>query len=360
MGKEDKKRERQIEEQKKRLREQCSDYVNAVTLISSVEAWFRFRWGPEGVDPGRLKEFDRFPDLNGSRPDFLAHFTTPYVLCGEHVKTFRRGAGGARDAKQLLRYSRWQPPKHHDSKVPGYDVLLLVGTYSDDIAAEEMELATRTEDAGAGARAPVVIVGYYREQERVEGEWYNLKWRNMRGNSRFTDPNVTTVRRAEDLNSLITEATHCPIPVDAKALDLSCRNPFINDPPPPVYTLVRIVFPAINWLLSNDERDELQREGKVKKTVSRADILGAPMLSGLHILEAHVQNAFDWLVERKLAMQVGTGQSRRYLVTVRGKTWKDFETIFQRAARAIVGAEETKRRRSRRRKGEHPGQKKFA
>ena len=263
-----------------------------------------------------MQRFDRFPDLDGLSPDFVAYFGTPYILCGEYMKSFRSGAQGKKDAKQVISYSRWAPPEIDDGVPPSYDVLLLTGTHSDDVAAKELQAAAASGDPKLQPKAPIVIVGFFRDVERINDEWYDLKWREMPGNSRFSEPNVTPHRDADDLNSLITAQPRYPIRVDRSAIDLSGRNPLINDDPPPLYTFIRVVFPAINELLTDDERDCLRTQGRVEKLVSRDDILGAPILREVAPPQRYIQKALDWLTVSGLARRVKEPDTPKYAIKI--------------------------------------------
>ena len=135
-------RDLELEQLRKSLRADASDYESTVIFVSSLEAWFRYRWGENGREqPGRLREFDRFPDCGGRTPDFIAYFTTPYVLCGEYKKTFHRLPVARDDIEQIVAYSKWRPLGGAVEPEPAYDVVLIVGTHSDDVAGEELARA---------------------------------------------------------------------------------------------------------------------------------------------------------------------------------------------------------------------------
>lgn len=338
MAKANSKVKKQLEETAKSLRAEFSNYENAVTLISSLEAWFEHLWGASGEeDAGRLRKFDRFPHLGDLTPDFAAYFDTPYIVCGEHMKTFRGGQGSKRDAQQVIAYSRWDPPIEGDGRVPGFDVLLLVGTDSDDVAARAIRSAEESGVPDMRPKAPIVIIGYFRDTERVNGDWYSLKWRDSPGNRAFSEPNATANPAAKGLNHLITRQTNCPVRVNEPALDLTARSPLYNDEPPPLYTLVRVVFPVICGLLTDDDRDALRTTGKVEKVLSRDDLLNTPVLQRLKPPPGYIQNALDWLVRNKLARRLGDSQPTKYALTIDTKKLKDLiEVISEKAARAIV------------------------
>lgn len=302
-----------VSEERKKLRAQYSNYENAVTLISSIENWFHHRWG--SGDANSLKDFDRFPDYDGLKPDFHVAFTTPYLLCGEVTKTFRPpDQGGHKDVEQLVRFSQWRPTPEPVSRSSALDVVLLVSTESDDVAAAAVLRARQSSDPSEHPGAPIVILGYRRDRERIDREDYIVKWRPHEGNSRFSEPNVSSDPSVEGLNELLTKTTHHPIPVDQEALDVTRKNPFINDDPPPLYTLVRVVWPALNELLTDTERDQLRLEGRVEKRVSFSQLMSASIVQAVSERQAYLRRALAFLVECDSASQVQKGQDPEYLV----------------------------------------------
>lgn len=374
MAERDPEHESRVARKAKQLRVAFSDYQAAVTLISSVEAWLEHEWGTDGrSEPGRLRRFDRFPVLTvrvvgasdegvlaerNLTPDFMAHFVTPYVLCGEHMKTFRTGRAGRDDVRQVLAYSQWRPPADAEGKEPGYDVLLLVSMESDEAALAEIARTAASDEAASAPSAPIVVTGFFRDAERSTGEWYTLKWRAANGNRRFTEPNVTSTPGRQDLNSLLTRQRHLAIRVDRPALDLSGRSPLINDEPPPAYTVARVVFPALNSLLTEDDRDALRATGKVVRTLCRDDILLAPILRSVGPPEAYIQKALDWLVSRGLARAFSDQTPPSYEITTEWQTLKkdlgDFLT--EKEARAILREMKLRQRRRCRRPRDSRGQ----
>jgi hypothetical protein len=323
-----------------------SNYANAVTLICSVEAWLEECWGPSGKEgPGQLTEFDRFPNVDGLTPDFVAVFKTPYVLCGEHKTTFPDGPGSQEDVRQIIAYSRWKPNAGKAGAAATCDVMLLVGTHSDDIAARHIHAASEGADPDLHPVAPIVILGFYPQVDRVQGDWYDLKWRQMPGNSRFSDPNVTTDRTRKDLNQLIADATHYAIKVDRAALDLTGRNPFINDNPPALYTCVRVLFPALTELLTEDEKDALRLSGRVEKAVSRQDILRVQNLASVSPPERYIQEALKLLVDMKIARPVRDSDPPTYTIKLDIEALRDLrEVLPEKEARAILSRMKLRRR----------------
>jgi len=349
--------EQKVRKKAAQVRAECSNYANAVILISSVEAWFEFQWGVDGQNPGHLKDFDRFPAIGELRPDFVARFRTPYVLCGEYMKTFRRGRMSRRDIKQVVAYSQWEPPGDPDGARASCDVLLLVAPESDDAAAEAVLAARASGKPEESPSAPIVIVGIYLDTTRVNGEWYTLKWRAMPGNDRFTSPNVLPKACLEDLNGQIADKPHAAIRVDRSALALTGRNPFINDAPPPLYTVCRAIYPALNELLTEDERDQLLSVGRTTKTLTRDEMMRAPILQPMEPPLRYIQDALDWLVENGIAQRVPEAQPAAYEVTLDAVDIRDLsEFAAMKTARAILRGQSKRGGRRRRRPKEHPGQ----
>jgi hypothetical protein len=337
--------DKKIEQRSKRIREIFSNYENAVTLISSLEAWFEHRWGHQGkVRPGLLEGFNRFPGEENLSPDFEVRFHTPYVIWGDHKRTIQPPGRGRDDAvQQILRYAARRPPAVTASQkpspdpkacpvdqpiVPNYDVLVLVSTENDDVAAKAIHEARQAwtnrssaEVAQPDPLAPIVVLGCHLDRESTESEWYKLKWRDHHQNGRFSSPNISADLAVEDLNALIVEASHHAIPVSRPALGWSGRNPFINDAPPAIYTAIRLVVPAICGLLSEDDRDQLQSFGRVDKTLTKDDLLSGELVESIRPqprgLGRWVQAALDFLTtELNYARKVPGAEPQQYVVRI--------------------------------------------
>jgi hypothetical protein len=300
------------EETKKRFENQYSDYENLVTLVSSLQNWFEHEWG-HGSKTKSLTKFDRFFPEEGSSgvltPDFVASFRTPYILWGECMKTFRPlGKGGEEDAEQILSYARFVPPPIGETS-PGYDVLVFVGTHSDTAAQDALMNAKKEPGL-----APIIVIGFYKDEERVQGAWYNLKWRDLDGvNSRFTEPNVTD-RPNEGLNKILVAATNCPIQVDRASLQFGEHMPFVNDPPPPFYTADRVIYPAISQLLNQTERDTLMARGVIKKNFTQDDLENMPLLQGKEYRKKYISDALQWMADNEFANRDSRSKPTVYAV----------------------------------------------
>jgi len=330
------------------LKAEFGNYEDGVRVISSFQQWIQHMWGPDGAVAPTLEDFDRFPQCNGLRPDFLARFRTGYRLCGEMMRTFRSGIASSKDVGQIVAYTRYLRVTSESDACA--DVLLLVHTHTDDAAAAAV-LSARTDKAPENRPdGPVVIVGYMHDR-RANGEWYDLKWRDQRGNSRFSEPNVAPADGEADLNSLIVDAPHCAIRVDLLALDISSSNPLINDEPPPLYTAITLVFPALNELLTEDERDELGAVGRLEKTVSRDAIMSTPCVSAIDPPAGYVQRALDFMVEIRWAQPIRGSEPPEYTVILNVKRLKkDLKDMLgERAARTDVAKLLRQRRRAQRR-----------
>jgi hypothetical protein len=306
-------REQQRRARSARIRAEFDDYEKAVTLISSLERWLVFKYGSDGEIAPTLQHFDRFPRFDGLAPDFLARFVTGYRLCGEVVKTYREASQSSKDLDQVVRYTRHL--RDTSGAAGTKDVLLLVHPHTVEKAVADVAAASKGEAAEARCQCPVVVVSYMREQ-RANGEWYDLKWWNLPGNSRFSHPNAVDAVGKQDLNDLLTTADHCPIRVDLSALDISVRNPFINDPPPPLYTVVKIVYPAINELLTEDERDTLQTGGRVEKRISWKSLMSADCVAERALPKGLIHAALDFLVKYDEARRVPGTDPPEYTVVL--------------------------------------------
>jgi len=353
-------REREKEARSKQLRAEVANYAETVRLISSFEQWIEFLWGSDGEVASTLDKFERFARCDSLRPDFLASFRKSYRLCGEVKKTFRGGKGSGRDSEeqggerpgkdvgQVLGYTHYLSATSGDHGAG--DVLLLVHTHTVDAAAKAVATAGTSRVPEEGPAGPIVIVGYVPDA-RANGDWYDLKWWDLKGNSRFSEPNVTSDAAHADLNSLIVDVDHCPIRVDLEALDISSRNPLINDDPPPLYTVAYVVFPAISELLTEAERDELQTEGRVEKKISRESLMKAECVAAIMPPEGYIQDALDAMVEKGWARRVRNVDPPEYAVNLNLKTLpRDLiEILADRGAAADVAKLFGRARRRRRR-----------
>lgn len=357
MAKRKSKNQQRVGDKARHLRAQFGNYQDAVLLISSLEAWFNHNWGEGGLDPGRMQLFDRFPEVDGLTPDFIVYFNTPYVLCGEYIRTFRSGTGAKEDAQQVMAYAKWQPPAEESGKPVSRDVVVLADTHSDDKAAKTIDRA-RQEQA-AGQLAPIVVVGYYR-QERANGEWFSLKWRDHYQNCRFSVPNCSLAGNAKDLNGLIIDQDPCPIRVDYSAVEGTERNPLINDEPPELYTIVRIIFPAFNQLMTDEERDMLIAENVLTKLVTRKDILSAPMLRDLKIRDRYIQKALDLLERIGVAKKMKDTTPAKYAIKIDFAKIADLlDWIPEKQAREMLRSLRSRKSGRSRRPGDMKGQLKF-
>ncbi|MBN1458555.1 MAG: hypothetical protein JXA57_03400 [Armatimonadetes bacterium] len=347
-----------------------SNYEAAVTLVCSLEAWFEHRWGPAGREQaGLLHSFNRFIEQDGLTPDFEVRFHTPYVIWGDHKRTMQAASTGRDDAaNQILRYASRGPracvssdngdPQNGNSgprAVPlAFDVVVLVSSENDDAAAEAIESARasllervsaspttaggKAQEEDRDALAPIIVLGYHRDPDSINGEWYKIKWRDHHHNSRFSVPNICRDAIEEDLNALLVDAPYHPVPVNVPALGLAGRHPLINDTPPPLYTAVRIMLPAINDLLSPEEQDELQTFGKIEKTVTTVDLLASAPVAALSPqpkgLGKWLQAALEFLaMDLKRARKVTDTSPQQFVLTIDNSLLKgDPKELFSKDA----------------------------
>lgn len=293
----------------KQRRAEFGDYESAVTFISSIQAWLEENWGSGSRLPSTLVKFDRFPEIAGSTPDFLATFNTPYVLCGEHIKNFRSPGS---DLAQVMKYS---------VSVPGAvapaacDIIVLVGTHTAHDAVEAISAARKATKGAPRLPARIAVVGFLLDAARVNGEWYDLKWYpSPRKNQRFAKRNVTGVVGSADLNSLLVSKKHCAVKVDRQALALAGRVPLINDPPPPIYTVVRIIMPVACDLLTEDNRDDLASTGRTEVVISCADVV--EHYKPAVIKTKPLGEAFAFMQRWQLAKRVPESDPPKYAVLI--------------------------------------------
>jgi hypothetical protein len=247
---------------------------------------------------------------------------------------------------------------------------VLVSSENDDVAAKAIDVARRSFAAGENSKdgeppvqlAPIIVLGCHLDRESINGEWFKVKWRNHHGNYRFSNPNISPNPVTEDLNSLIVEKSHHAIPVNRPALGLTGRNPFMNDPPPAIYTAIRLVTPAINSLLSDEERDQLQSTGKVEKVLTKVDLLGSELVKSMNPqpqkLGKWMEAALDFLAtDLNCAKRVPSTDPQMYVVTIDNTLIKgDLRELFRDRAASKAAKRALSNHGRRRFKGNTPGQ----
>ena len=346
------------------VRAEFGNYENAVTLVSSLQAWFEFRWGPNGKYGSHLLEFDRYPQLGQLTPDFLVKFKTPYVLCGEYLRSFRPRSTSSKDVDQILAYARHELPVPSGQKAPGYDVLVLVPPESDELASRELATARKEVPKARSTLAPIVLVSHYRDTSTSNGEWYKLMWRKGTGNRRFSKSNISEGDPNSDLNKLITERPFCSVRVTLPALDYAGQLPLTNDMPPPLYSAIRLLLPALNSILTDEERDTLGLSGKIEKTFSRDDILNAPILSSVRRhpkVESILKAAIEYLrVEVKGLKQIVGSTPQAYKMILSRRLLRDpFATWVEKVAAAHTPPKRKAGVAKRRKIKDNPGQQRW-
>jgi hypothetical protein len=212
-------------------------------------------------------------------------------------------------------------------------VLLLVATHSDDVAKEAISQAV---ESGEETRSPIVTVGYMLDQERVNGEWYDLKWRES-DNDEFTSPNVLSEGTdGKDLNDLLVHSDHHAIPVDQYALTVAGQVPLINDAPPPVYMAIRVLMPALNTLLDQEQRDLLSQGEDVVVRFTREELLNTELLGPFAIREGWVQSSLDWLENIGMTEKDQEEQGRIYGIKIGTRLInRTEEVLLDKAARHL-------------------------
>lgn len=322
----------------------CANYEAAVTLICVVQNWLDYNWGEEGLCPGAMRKFDRFPTIDNHTPDFLVSFSNGYHLLGEAMRTFRTGIEGQKDSEQVLAYSKCRVEGSH------HDVLVLVRTENDDVACSAIAAMRESRDAAKRPAAPIVLLGYHKDPA-VDGEYLILKWRDLQGNSRFSPENVPTSGSVADLNSEICNRSHCALRIDERVVHLKNCYPLTNDEPPPIYTAMFAVWPAIAVLLSEDERDEMERRGEVEKEVTIQDLLACSTVPDAGLSVRRVEKALSFLEGVGLAKRVHDDQAKRYRVQFQQPPKRsELDFFADKEARSRLRLEKQIRRPSRTRK----------
>lgn len=321
-------RKQQVEVRRKELLASFANYDLTVILICSLEAWFEYRWGTSGVESrGELIAFNRFPSINGRTPDFTVSFRTPYFIVGEYQKTFRVGTAGRKDCEQVLAYAHHVEGAPNGTKVP-HDVVVIVSIENDDIAAEEIANAIAALPAEQCPIARIIVLGAQLDGNGANGEWFKFKWRKH-NNSKFHSPNISDKIAVKDLNELFANKLgHNAIPVNRPAADLTGRVPLVNDPPPPLFSAVRLLLPAINELLTPSERDTLQLTGRIEKVFTRDDLMATQKMQQISPspphLEQCIQEALDFLVcKTKSAKRLKETSPAKYAFVIDGSIKKD-------------------------------------
>jgi hypothetical protein len=202
----------------------------------------------------------------------------------------------------------------------------------------------------------------YRELDSVD-EWYKLKWRKHNHNQRFSTPNVSTDPSVDDLNKLLVNSSHHAVRVNRRALDRTGRNPFMNDNPPALYTAIRLVVPAINSLMTDDERDELLSTGRFEKTLTKADILASDLVLQMANrpgkLGKWVDGALELMVsDLKCARKLPDTEPQQYVITIDNALLKqDVREVWtdRTATKAAKSAAKRGRRRGKGGNSNQPG-----
>jgi hypothetical protein len=122
------------------------------------------------------------------------------------------------------------------------------------------------------------------------------------------------------LNKILIDSSHLAVPIRKLALELKKRLPFINDDPPGIYTAVRLVIPAINSLLTDAERDELQSVGSVEKLVTKAEVMRSTIVQGLQQtptgLSDWVDSALQFLADELKCAKKVSGDPPQYRILI--------------------------------------------
>ena len=143
---------------------------------------------------------------------------------------------------------------------------------------------------------------------------------------------------------MLIESTHHAIRVDPEALDVHSRNPFINDPPPALYSLIQVLWPAVNTLLSEDERDELRYTKKLQKEVGLSQLVSAPMVQQANVRKKYLKQALDFLIECEVATRVDADEEERYRISFE-RAGDPLDYFAEKRARQIVRGTKRKKKR---------------
>jgi len=302
-----------VEEEQKRLLVEFSNYENSVAFLAAVEKWFRWTY-ERSVKKGssRLIDFDRFPAYAGNKPDFLVRFDPPYTLCGEHKLHFKlENKISEESAAQIVRYAL-RPPVL--KKGEPYDVVVFTLMESDDVAVGAIRKEISRLGADSRPTSPIVVLGYYRDEDTASIEkWYKVKWRDSKGNARFSEPNAAPTGHDSNLNNQLLRQPHMSMRIERESLTLAARAPVINDEVPALYALVRVILPAVNGRMTDVERDMLASEGRLEKLVTVAEICAQPPMARIGEVGARgVRNALEALRKTSLCTRVAQDSADSY------------------------------------------------
>jgi len=105
----------------------------------------------------------------------------------------------------------------------------------------------------------------------------------------------------------------------------------------PLYVLVRILIPALNELLTDDERDALRAQGRIEKVLSRDDLQQAQIIASVAPPARYLQRALDLLVTVGHARRVADNQTTKYVVTIDTRVFgKDLKQLISAKQAALL------------------------
>lgn len=326
--------ENKIEEYTKQeydsLRIEFQEYDQLVELVCCIELWLEHNYGPGGTYGARLVYFDRYPPCVSEQgqygPDFTALFEDGYGLVGE-VKRWVHPPGEGLEAllRQLHTYASVDfPLRAQDEPEPSIvparkDTLLLMPLLN---AVEAIGLVgdARNANGELDLAASPVMIGHGPDDRRGPEEyyWWNFKWYDIEGNSRFLAPNVMSPEMGDhegDLNHQFCSADALPMHVEReKHSERKVAISFCSDEPPAIYALVNKVWRYIHTdfvaSLSEQEKNRWVRKSRIEAHLSvseMTDSLSRKMAAGA-VRGQWIRTALDLLVEIGWAKKIDGDQ----------------------------------------------------
>ncbi|AIE85086.1 hypothetical protein [Fimbriimonas ginsengisoli] len=290
--------ERLREGEERRLQRVVADYHDDVLVISSFDSHLNYHFQLSDA-PTRIEVRNRFYDSGGLSPDFIVDFTNGYRLVVERKRSWSDYP--SKSLQQLSRYKALASrgsviasatigsgSKDSDVQTQLGDVVLLIGHGDDEQAAESI--------ANAPELGPKSIVVFDSQQEafKVNNATVKFTCRKLGGwNGLFVSENVASPDSEYNLNNLLIGPKRGFVArCDKEALVQAGECPFINDAPPPYYTICHLFLPAINELLAEADRDDLASEAESIHAFAYDSIVGVARRRFTRLPEGKIQT---WL-----------------------------------------------------------------
>ncbi|OJU61399.1 MAG: hypothetical protein BGO01_04735 [Armatimonadetes bacterium 55-13] len=259
-----------VEEFRRIIDQDINNYSYKNKIVSSLDGAICKTWSKD-TSLVKVTERNRFPNVNGYTPDFMFGFSNGYHVICEFKTMWRPDGESDNDLVQLSSYKRLCSAEVEDKVglVPTRkgDVMLIVAGSNDEAACESI---ANCSHLGPGS---VVVTEAHYEGQAVNGEYIKFTYRKFGGqNGQFGEINAGEPGTEFDLNHWFVEKRGFSPKCDRESLLESGECPFVNDTPPPVYTIIEVIMPIINSLLDESHRDDIAMGNNISIQFSEEDI----------------------------------------------------------------------------------------